>query len=86
MHSDHPSNKKRGGVCIYYKRFLPLRIIDINWLNVCVRLELMVGDTFCYFIALYRSPSPSQDPFKSWAKSWVCRVKKSFLSSTTQQF
>ena len=26
VRSDHPSNKKRGGVCIYYKSYLPLRI------------------------------------------------------------
>ena len=24
VRSDHPSNKKRGGVCIYYKSYLPL--------------------------------------------------------------
>ena len=59
VHSDHPSNKKRGGVCIYYKSYLPLRIININYLNECVRFELMVGDKICNFIALYRSPSQS---------------------------
>ena len=29
VRSDHPSNNKRGGVCIYYKASLPLRVIDI---------------------------------------------------------
>ena len=24
VRSDHPSNNKRGGVCVYYKMFLPL--------------------------------------------------------------
>ena len=33
VRSDHPSNQKRGGVCIYFKSYLPLRIIDINYLN-----------------------------------------------------
>ena len=65
VRSDHPSNKKRGGVCIYYKSYLPLRIININYLNECVRFELMVGDKLCNFIALYRSPSQSQDQFES---------------------
>ena len=60
----HPSDKKRGGVCIYYKSYLPLRIIDINYLNDCVRFELMVGDKLCNFIVLYRSPSQSQDQFE----------------------
>ena len=32
--SDHPSNTKRGIVCIYYKSSLPLRVIDIGYLHV----------------------------------------------------
>ena len=26
---DHPDNIKRGGVCIYYKEFLPVRVISL---------------------------------------------------------
>ena len=69
VHSDHPSNKKRGGVCIYYRSYLPLRIISINYLNEYVRFELMVGDKLCNFIALYRSPSQSQDQFESFKEN-----------------
>ena len=67
--SDHPSNKILGGVCIYYKTYLTLRIIDINYLNEFVRFELMGGDTICNFIALYRSPSQAQDLFKSFKEN-----------------
>ena len=63
VRSDHLSNKNRGGVCIYYKSYLPLRTIDINYLIECVRFELMVGDKLCNFIALYRSPSQLQHQF-----------------------
>ena len=28
MRSNHPSNSKRGGVCIYYKKFIPSRLCD----------------------------------------------------------
>ena len=35
--SDHPSNSKRVGVCIYYKEALPLKVININYLNECIR-------------------------------------------------
>ena len=69
VRSDHPSNKKRGGVCTYYKSYLPLRIININYLNECVRFELMVGDKLCPFIALYRSPSQSQGQFESFKEN-----------------
>ena len=47
--------KKRGGVCIYYKSYLPLRIMNINYLNECVRLELMVVTNFAtslYYVGL----------------------------------
>ena len=27
--TDNPPNTKRGGVCIYYHNFLPLKVIDI---------------------------------------------------------
>ena len=30
---DHPTNSKRGGVCVYYKDSLPLKIIDIKYLQ-----------------------------------------------------
>ena len=33
IRSDHPSNNKRGGVCIYYKNFLPLRVLSIQCLQ-----------------------------------------------------
>ena len=29
IRSDHPSKNKRGGICIYYKHFLPLRILNV---------------------------------------------------------
>ena len=65
VRSDHPSNKTCGGViCI-----LSLGIIDINYLNECIRFELMVGDKLCNFIALNRSPSQSQDQFESFKEN-----------------
>ena len=69
VRSDHPSNKKRGGVCTYYKSYLLLRIIDINYLNKCVRFELMVADKLCTFMILYGSPSQSQGLFESFKEN-----------------
>ena len=69
VHSYYPSNKKHGGVCIYYKSYLSLRIIDINYLNECVMFELMLGEKLCNFIALYRSPSQSQDLLESFKEN-----------------
>ena len=37
IRSDHPSNTKRGGVCIYYKEHLPfIRRNDITSLDECI--------------------------------------------------
>ena len=63
IHSGHLSNTKRGGVCLYYKNYLPLRVLNISYLIECLNVELKIGDKSCTFIALYRSPSQSQDDF-----------------------
>ena len=34
--SDHPSNTKRGGVCLYYKNYSPLSVLNISYLKRCV--------------------------------------------------
>ena len=55
VRSDHPASTKREGVCLYYKTCLPLRVIDIQYLNQCMNFELKIGDKLCTFVALYRS-------------------------------
>ena len=42
VRSDHPANTKRGGVCLYYKIYLPLRVLDIQYLNECINFELKI--------------------------------------------
>ena len=31
--TDHPSNTKQGGVCIYHRNSLPLKILNIQYLH-----------------------------------------------------
>ena len=64
--SDHPSNNKRDGVCIYYKNFLPLRLLSIQYLQECINFKLNIGVKICNFISLYRSPSQTQDEFEKF--------------------
>ena len=61
MRSDHPFNAKRGEVCIYYKNYLPLRIISVNYLSECINFEITIGNKICNFITLYSFPSQNQD-------------------------
>ena len=34
--ADHPNNVKRGGVCMYYKKNLSLRIISTSYFDQCL--------------------------------------------------
>ena len=43
LRADHPSNTKKGGVCVYYKDFLLLiRKYDITDLKECLVMEITV--------------------------------------------
>ena len=82
---DHPSNIKRGGVCVCYKTSLPLKLLDIKYLQECINLELIIGDNLCSFIILYRSPSQAHDDFENFMKNFELNLdeinkKKSFLN------
>ena len=57
LRADHPSNTKQGGVCIYYRNSLPLKILNIQYLHECINFEIRIGGKLCRFVSLYRSPS-----------------------------
>ena len=65
---DHPSNTKRGGVCLYYKCSLPLKVIEVSYLKECIIFEVKIGDKTCNFVSLYRSPSQAKDEFENFIK------------------
>ena len=50
---DHPFDVKRGGVCIYYKTMLPLKVLSTNFLHECINFEVPIGNKICRFIYLY---------------------------------
>ena len=77
---DHPSNKRRGGICIYYKNFFPLKVTGIRLLEECIAFDLILINKLCSFVALYRSPSQSQDDFATFEMTFgLVSKKKSFL-------
>ena len=43
LRSDDPSNNKRGGICVYYKSTLPLRILSISNLDECINFEVSIA-------------------------------------------
>ena len=66
VRADHPSNTKKGGVCIYFKNSLASKVLDIQLLQECVNFEIKITDRTCNFTSLYRSPSQSKDEFESF--------------------
>ena len=69
LRADHPSNNKRGGVCIFYRATLPLRILNISYLSECITFEISIGNQVCRFIHLYRSPSQIQEEFQTFTSN-----------------
>ena len=67
---DNPSNTKRGGVCIYYHNSLPLKVIDIQFLNECINFEIRIGGKLCNFLCSCRSPSQTRDIFETFADNF----------------
>ena len=64
--ADHPSGNRRGGVCIYYRESLPIKLLNVNYLKECICFDLKIGKKLCTIVALYRSPSQSLDEFENF--------------------
>ena len=74
MHTYHPSNTKRGGVCIYYKVQLPIiKRSDLRQLHECLVTELRIGRKKCFFTCLY---SQNSEEFED-----ICTDLNLFLSN-----
>ena len=65
--ADHPSNTKRGGVCIFYRNSLLLNILGIHYLQEYINFEIMIGGKLCRFVSLYHQSNQSQDDFESFS-------------------
>ena len=63
-------NIKRGAVCIYYHNFLPLKVINIQFLNEYINFEIRIGGKLCGFLCLYWSPSQTRNIFETFADNF----------------
>ena len=70
IRADHPKNIKRGGVCIYYRETLPLKIIQINYLPECLVCEINYDNKKIFIVTLYRSPSQTTDEFDEFLRGF----------------
>ena len=78
---DHPSDVKRGGVCIYYKTMLPLEVLPTSFLQECIDFELSTGNKKCQFIHLYRTPGQSQEEFRDFLTNLEMNLDDLFHSN-----
>ena len=60
---------KEGGVCAYHKNHLPLKLLNINYLQECIIFELSIKNKLYIITTLYRSPSQSHSEFTNFTTS-----------------
>ena len=61
IRADNPNNIKRGGVCIYHRDSLPVKVINLNILNECLVCELSFGSQRVCLVSIYRTLSQSNN-------------------------
>ena len=76
VREDHPSNSKRGGVCVYNKRSLPFSVINVKYLQESILFELKIRVKCCNFSCLYRSPSETQDELETFLNYFELTLDK----------
>ena len=79
---DHSMNTKRGGVCVYYKSYFPLKVLNMKQLQECLNIEFSIGKKICRLISLYRSPSQNQEEFNTFLDNLKSNLETASLSSS----
>ena len=82
IRADHPSDSKKGGVCIYYKEHIPLiKRDDLCMLDECLVTEIRSQNEKCFLTCIYRSPSQNCDEFDNF-----CLNFESILNQINNEF
>ena len=66
IRANHLSIIKRRGFSIYYKNHFPMKLININLLQVCFTIECNIKNKLSVLITICRSPRQSQNKFFSF--------------------
>lgn len=70
LRCDHPSDTKRGGICVFYKEHLPIiRRDDLCTLSECIVIEINTGNKSIFLTCNYRSPSQTPDEFETYCQN-----------------
>ena len=84
IRADHPTNTKRGGVCIFYKETLALHIVNSLNFNECIVCEVSTQNSKGYIGVIYRSPSQNTIEFESFLSN--CEKLLNYITSNNGLF
>ena len=70
VRADHPNNIKRGGVCIYYKESLPVRVISLPYLKEALLLKMTYNNKKVIVSVIYRYPSQNNSEIGTFLSSF----------------
>ena len=73
IRADHPSDTRRGGLCIYHKETMSVKFLNFSQLSEFLVCEISIQNKKGYFVTLYRSPSHSYDDFEIFLKEFEKR-------------
>ena len=63
VRADNSNNIKRGGVCIYYKESVPVRVMSLPYLKEALLLEMTYNNLNVIVSVIYRYPSQNNSEF-----------------------
>ena len=91
VRADHPNNIKRGGVCIYYKESLPVRVISLPYLKEALLLKMTYNNKKVIVSVIHRSPNQNISEFDLFLSNFEellsdINKHKPFLSIITGDF
>ena len=65
--SDHPSNTKLGGICLYFREGLPIRRrTDLELLQEIIVTEITIARKKIFLVAVYHSPKQNSEQFENF--------------------
>ena len=78
---DHSTNTKRGDVCVYYKSYLPTKVLNMKRLQECLDIEFSIEKKICRLISLHRSPSQNQEEFNTFLDNLESKLETAYFSN-----
>ena len=78
IRADHPSNAKRGVICIFYKETLGVHVVNLSNLSECIICEVSIQNNKGDIGVVDRSPSQGAIEFQNFLSNF-----EAILSNTT---